>query len=172
MSNYIHSFKVKNFFSFKEEVVFSFVVDKKAPDSEAYVVADSGERVSKVAMVVGANASGKTNFFRALGLIRNMISTNTPLSSNRVPSDRNVVADSSVFSPFLFFIPFCGNEEEETMLSVDFNIGKKMYEYIVFFDNVNKVIAREVFNVVDKLKQRKTKKMILSRVYEIKKLKY
>ena len=160
MNNYIHSFKLKNFFSFKEEAVFSFVVDKKAPDSKAYVVADSGERISKVGMVVGPNAAGKTNLFRALDIIKKMISTDISDTINRGKRS------PSLFSPFSFFVPFSGNETEETMLSVDFNIGERVYEYVVFLDTINKVVSREFFSVKDMTKQRKTKKEIFSRVYD------
>ena len=41
-----------------------------------------------------------------------------------------------------------------------------MYEYIVFLDNVNKVVSREIFNVKNMTRQRKTKKEIFSRVYD------
>ena len=159
MNNFIHSFTIKNFFSFKEKSEFSFIVDKKAPQSDAYATANSGERISKVGMVVGANASGKTNLFRALGLIKKMIAVDALFmvrgEEDKLPS-----------SPFKSFLPFLGNEKNKTELSVIFNIEKKVYEYAVSFDNLNKVISQEIFTVKDKTKERTTKKEVLSRVYD------
>ena len=157
MNNFIHSFRIKNFFSFKEQSEFSFIVDKKAPRSDAYVVAESGERVSKVGMIVGANASGKTHLFRALELIKKMIALDVVFKEGDTDPE---------FSSFTSFVPFAGNEEKETELSVTFNIGTGVYEYTVSFDNINKVVSREVFAITDKTVERKTKKEILSRVYD------
>ena len=66
--------------------------------------------------------------------------------------------DDSPLSPFASFSPFVGNEKEETELSITFNIGKKVYEYTVSFDNLNKVIAREIFTLTDKNTREKNKK--------------
>ena len=60
----IHSFSCKNFYSFKNKAEISFVVDKKAPDTNIYVTAPSGTRLSKIGVVVGPNASGKTHLLR------------------------------------------------------------------------------------------------------------
>ena len=140
MNNFIHSFRIKNFFSFKEQSEFSFLVDKKAPQSDAYVTADSGERISKIGMVIGANASGKTNLFRAFELVKKMIAVNVFFKAD---SDKK---DILSFSPFTSFLPFLGNEKEETELSVTFNIGKKVYEYTVSFDNLSQVYIPRDFH--------------------------
>jgi len=66
----IREFTVKNFYSFKEENTVRFLVNQKAPHSDAYVDTKSDERLSKVLAIFGANASGKTNLLKALIFLR------------------------------------------------------------------------------------------------------
>ncbi len=60
----IHSFKVENFYSISEEHEINFTSSKKYSDSNIFY--DNGTYVNTVNCFVGANASGKTNLFKAL----------------------------------------------------------------------------------------------------------
>ena len=51
-------------------------------------------------MVVGPNAAGKTNLFRALDIIKKMISTDVSDTANHDKKHPSLV------SPFSFFTPF------------------------------------------------------------------
>lgn len=70
----IISLKVENFYSIKGEQVFDLSVSKQAPDNFGYSssVIDK-ERISKLGMIVGANASGKTNILKALAFLQWLI---------------------------------------------------------------------------------------------------
>ena len=63
-------FKVKNFLSFRDEAEFSMM----AADVESHqdhVIAhecSTEKRILKTGVIYGANASGKSNFVKALGL--------------------------------------------------------------------------------------------------------
>ncbi len=63
--------KIKNFLSFKEEVIFSFEAtkDKSYEDYQVVEVAPN-IRILRLAVVYGANASGKSNLIEAFEFIR------------------------------------------------------------------------------------------------------
>lgn len=63
--------KIKNFLSFKEEVIFSFEAtkDKSFEDYQVIEVAPN-TRILRLAVVYGANASGKSNLIEAFEFIR------------------------------------------------------------------------------------------------------
>ena len=65
-------FAVENFLSFKEKQVFSMVAAKhtRHPDHVADI---SGKRILKGSFLFGANASGKSNFIKAINSARNMV---------------------------------------------------------------------------------------------------
>ncbi len=69
----IIEFKVKNYLSFKEEQILSFEAsqDKFMQDYHCIDLAN-GERLLRIAMVYGANASGKTNLLLALDFLKNI----------------------------------------------------------------------------------------------------
>lgn len=67
----IQELKVKNFLSFKDEVVLSFEATKDESLEDNYVVeVAQGVRLLRFAMVMGANASGKSNLLYALDFLR------------------------------------------------------------------------------------------------------
>jgi len=70
----IQELRIKNFLSFKDEVIFSFeaTADKNLED---YYIHEPtpGVRLLKLALVYGANASGKSNLVKAFGFIRDFI---------------------------------------------------------------------------------------------------
>ena len=70
----IQELKIKNFLSFKDEVVFSFeaTADKTLEDYYIYEPAP-GVRLLKLAMIYGANASGKSNLINAFAFIKDIV---------------------------------------------------------------------------------------------------
>ncbi|MGV4438819.1 AAA family ATPase [Ornithobacterium rhinotracheale] len=71
----IQSFSVENFASIKDKVTLSFEASKDDKLSDYYVISPDGKtRLLKLAMVYGANASGKTNVLRSLEfLVKSLI---------------------------------------------------------------------------------------------------
>lgn len=66
----IYSFGFENFFSFEAKTEISFVMDKRTSlNDKAFESPLSGERLSKVLAVVGANGSGKTNLIKPLAYV-------------------------------------------------------------------------------------------------------
>lgn len=66
----IYSFGFENFFSFEAKTQVSFVMDKRSTlNGRSFDSPLSGERLSKVLAVVGANGSGKSNLIKPLAYV-------------------------------------------------------------------------------------------------------
>lgn len=126
----ILEFKIKNYLSFKDEVVFSF--EATADDTlEDYYVTEvaPGVRLLKMAMVYGANASGKSNLLKAFNFIKDFI--------NAVPSQKNEETE---------FVPFKFNNEKlrPGYFELVFYIESKKHKYVLELDE-NKVYREGLY---------------------------
>ena len=67
----IAEIRFKNMFSFRDEAILSFEADR-SKDMESYHVVDfgAGVRLLKIAVIYGANASGKSHLLLIHHLIR------------------------------------------------------------------------------------------------------
>ena len=76
----IAEIRFKNMFSFRDEAILSFEADR-SKDMESYHVVDfgAGVRLLKIAVIYGANASGKSNIIKVCDFIKSFI-TYTPLN--------------------------------------------------------------------------------------------
>lgn len=76
----IAEIRFKNMFSFRDEAILSFEADR-SKDMESYHVVELGGdvRLLKVAIIYGANASGKSNIIKVCDFIKSFI-TYTPLN--------------------------------------------------------------------------------------------
>jgi hypothetical protein len=116
----ILNFSLKNFYSFRDSTTINFKVNKKAPDNNDYIKTKSKLRVSKVGIVIGPNASGKTNLLKAIPFLRwILIESYNDDPSYPVP-----------ITPFLF-----GKVNKFTELSVDFEVNSNIYKYTVIIDS-------------------------------------
>lgn len=76
----IAEIKFKNMFSFRDEVILSFEADRSRDMESYHVVELAGDvRLLKVAVIYGANASGKSNIIKVCDFIKSFI-TYTPLN--------------------------------------------------------------------------------------------
>ena len=67
----IQEIRIKNFLSFRDEVVLSFEATKDRTCEECQVVSVAPNvRLLRFALVYGANASGKTNLLSAIDFLR------------------------------------------------------------------------------------------------------
>lgn len=118
----IAEFKFKNFFSIRTEQVLSFepTVDTFERDEYCIEVKD-GVSLLKIAMIYGANASGKTNILVALSFFKDLMVD--------IPKDKT---EEISFSPFLL-----DNEsrKEKTEMSMTFYLQKERYNLSVILDN-------------------------------------
>ena len=112
----IHSFIIKNFLSFKEEVTFSFEAtnDKKLEDYHIVEVSP-GVKLLKIGIVNGANASGKSNLLEAFEFL-NQFWFNT--TENKM--------EATGVIPFLLDIESPNNP---TYFKLNFYINERKYSY-------------------------------------------
>jgi AAA15 family ATPase/GTPase len=111
-------FKVGNFLSFKDIVTLSMVAssDKEHLDTNTIKINDK-LRLIRSAAVYGANASGKTNLFKAMSFMRSFIlkSAKESLSTEKIPVDK--------------FRLSTGTEKMPSSFEVTFLIGNIRYRY-------------------------------------------
>lgn len=124
----IINFSVQNFGSIKEKQTLSFEADKTTHLEEAYVMNFGGHRILKLALIYGANASGKTTILKALDFLRNLV-----LEPER---KKNFELE---FNPFLFD-PNTPNQN--SIISIEFFQNGIKYFYEVEF--IKKAIVSEV----------------------------
>lgn len=99
-------FSVKNFLSFKDRTTFTMKAssDKSLKDNVALI---DKEKLLKVTAIYGANASGKTNIFKILALVGDMISRSNFNAPNiMLPITPFKFNDKSRVSPSEFDIKF------------------------------------------------------------------
>lgn len=151
----IYKISCKNFCSFKDENCLSFEVDNNAPKNDAYVNCFSG-RLSKVEVIIGANASGKTNLMKVLPFLKWII-------VDSFATDPNSLIPVEVFA-------FGPNSKKNCILSVDFEIDKSIYHYSIELSEER--IYREILTVKNKTNERVTEKKVLEREWNSKENKY
>lgn len=116
----IHEIKIKNFLSFKDEVTFSFEATKDKSLENYYVREVAGLRILRLAVVYGANASGKTNLLNVFEFLK-MFTLN---------KSKNKTEETGV-------IPFFLDKEtpnQPSELSISFVTEGKRYLYSLVID--------------------------------------
>lgn len=87
----IINFTVQNFGSIKDKQTLSFEADKSTHLEDTYIIQSGKHRILKLALIYGANASGKTTILKALNFLGSMVVN--PLEKKSEELD---------FTPFLF----------------------------------------------------------------------
>jgi len=111
-------FKIKNYLSFKNEITFSFEATADKSLEDYYIKEINGTRIMKLAMVYGANASGKSNIVSAFEFVKRV------LFSTKENRD-----ESTGFVPFHF-----GEEKKKPGI----------FEIVFFVNNVKYVYSLTV----------------------------
>lgn len=88
----IHSFSFKNFCSFENTAIISFTDPAKSAvtNNHMFIRSTTGENISKVMMVIGPNASGKTSALKALAFLQWFVQNSFVSSSSesdKIPID-------------------------------------------------------------------------------------
>ena len=115
----IVNFSIQNFGSIKDKQILSFEADTSEHLEDTYVVRAAGKRLLKLALIYGANASGKTTVLKALDFLRDLVVN---------PKEKKT--DILDFSPYLFD---ANTPEQSTELTIEFVQEEVCYEYGVTF---------------------------------------
>lgn len=115
----IVNFSVQNFGSIKEKQTLSFEADKSVHLENTYIINLGGQRILKLALIYGANASGKTTILKALDFLRDIVINPERKKNNELN-----------FNPFLFDPNTPG---QNTIISIEFFQSNIKYFYEVEF---------------------------------------
>ena len=115
----IVNFSIQNFGSIKDKQTLSFEADASKHLEDTYVVHTAGKRLLKLALIYGANASGKTTVLKALDFLRDLVVN---------PKEKKT--DILYFDPFLFDVQ---TPLQPTELSIEFVHEEVCYQYEVAF---------------------------------------
>lgn len=115
----IVNFSIQNFGSIKDKQTLSFEADTSEHLEDTYVVHTAGKRLLKLALIYGANASGKTTVLKALDFLRNLVVN---------PKEKKT--DILDFSPYLFD---ANTPKQPTELTIEFVYEGGCYHYEVTF---------------------------------------
>lgn len=115
----IINFSVQNFGSIKDKQTLSFEADKSAHLEDAYIVNFGGQRILKLALIYGANASGKTTILKALDFLRDLVLEPERKKTNELE-----------FNPFLFDL---NTPKQNSIISIEFFQNDIKYFYEVEF---------------------------------------
>jgi len=126
----IINFSVQNFGSIKDKQTLSFEADKSTDLEDYYVVEINGFRLLKLALIYGANASGKTTLLKALDFLRTLVLE---------PAEKKT--DKLQFEPFLFNKD---TTKQNTILSIDFIQDSIRYFYEVELNSLA-IIREELY---------------------------
>ena len=131
---------VKNFRSFKNETVFSMEVDKKdiLEDINTVKIRENKKNhkkeLLKSAVVIGGNASGKSNFIDILRAFKHYL---------LVKGEKKFRYDNFKLS----------NKKENTEIEINILIDDEIYNYLLIIDFHNKKIVSEKFYIINERKQ-------------------
>ncbi|WP_347375130.1 ATP-binding protein [Aequorivita sp. Q41] len=115
----IINFSLQNFGSVKEKQTLTFEADKSEHLNDYYIMDVSGFRLLKLALIYGANASGKTTILKGLEFLRDLILE---------PEEKKT--DTLEFKPFLFDKE---TPNQTSILSIDFLQNGIRYDYEIEF---------------------------------------
>ena len=139
----IQEIKIKNFRSFKDEVVFSFLAsdDKFAEDSQVVKI-DENTRLLRFAIIYGYNASGKTNLIDALRFLAGFLYYN--------PKDIDAGTDVTPFkldkisstNPTQFELTFYV-EKTKYFYQLELDEDKVFFEKLSYFNLSEQIVLFE-----------------------------
>ena len=115
----IVNFSIQNFGSIKDKQTLSFEADLSNHLENTYVVHTAGKRLLKLALIYGANVSGKTTILKALDFLRDLVVN---------PKEKKT--DILHFDPFLFDAQ---TPLQPTELSIEFVHEEVCYQYEIAF---------------------------------------
>lgn len=109
-------YTIRDFYSFRDEVVVDFTVGAQAGSRPGLLEAADGTRINSILGILGPNASGKTNLLKPLGF----------LSWFLLESARAKPGSDIIFEPFLFDSSVVDRPSE---LKIEFEFKGHVYRY-------------------------------------------
>ncbi len=147
------NFSIQNFGSLKDKQTLSFEADKSKHLEKYYVTETNGLRLLKLALIYGANASGKTTILNALQFLMSIVLK---------PKEQKTQSLNCV--PFLFDPD---TSKQNTVFNIDFIQNNIRYFYEIELNK--KCIVREVLSYAKKSTSIKTLVKVFERTTDFEK---
>lgn len=126
----IINFSIQNFGSIKDRQTISFEADKSTHLEDTYITKMGGKRILKLALIYGANASGKTTILKALDFLRGLVLEPESTKNNKLD-----------YSPFVFDPK---TSHQNSIFSIEFFQNNIRYLYEVEFSR-EAIVAEELY---------------------------
>ena len=117
----ILDFTISNFRSIKEAQTISFEATSDTHLEDYYVVQKDRYRVLKIATILGANASGKSNVVRAFSMFHDLVLEPCKNKTSNIVYDKFALDSNSA--------------DKDSIMIVNFLCGEQKYYYEVHFNN-------------------------------------
>ncbi len=117
----ILDFTISNFRSIKEPQTISFEATNDTHLEDYYIVKKDKYRILKIATILGANASGKSNVIRAFSLIHNLFLEPCKNKTSIIEYDKFALDPNTI--------------DVDSVMVVNFICGEQKYTYEVHFNN-------------------------------------
>lgn len=102
----IHELAVENFLSIKEKQILSFEATANKDFEDYSLIPKSNFRLSKLAILYGANSSGKTNFLKAITFLKRITSDKRTSKNENLPITPFLLDEESKSKPSNFYLSF------------------------------------------------------------------
>ena len=117
----ILNFTISNFRSIKEAQTISFEATNDLHLENYYIIKKDKYRILKIATILGANASGKTNIIRAFSMLHDLILSPCKNKTSEIK-----------YKKFALDVDFSNSD---SIMIVEFLCGEQKYYYEVHFNN-------------------------------------
>ncbi len=137
----ILNISIKNYRSFKERTDFSLVAESSKSNeqnvfNQLLAQGEDEVRLLNTAMILGSNASGKSNLFRALYEIIIFIGKSKPKAGEMIPAyDPFLFNANSENAPMEFCIEFAGKDNIKYKYEIHFNGKNVLMEELIYWPN-------------------------------------
>jgi len=125
----IIDFTVSNYRSIKEPQTFSFEATKDVHLEDYYIIKEGKYRLLKMASILGANASGKSNIIKAFYIFPKLILNPCESKNDKIEYSRFALDDESLKQDSIFIINFLC-DEKKYCYEVHFNNDMVTYEQL------------------------------------------
>lgn len=134
----IQEFRVRNFLSFKQEQVLSFVPTADSTLEDQYCIfVNEHVRLLKTAFIYGANGSGKTNLLSAINFLKRIVTKALNNNNDSVGIDQFLLDDTSnqlsSFFSIIFYL-----ERKKYIYEIELNNNTILKEELIYYPGIRR----------------------------------
>ena len=134
---------IENFFSIRDAQTIDFTIPKSTPDPDgrfALPIPDMDERIPRVVVIFGANASGKTNALKSLPFLKSFVQESVDYKPDSIIPFLNFFSNENREKNSRFYVEF-----DAEIFEHDTHRSKYAYELIIS-SNAKFVISEQLWH--------------------------